>query len=106
LAAASADWKEATADSNWDFLLDYTGPRADEVTIRETLGRADVRTGEIREMIHQRTKQYQEAYAQSREILGPPVPVRGEPIHESTRKLNKLWAENAKKLQRFRNSSS
>ena len=105
LAAASADWKEATEGSNWDFLLDYTGPRADEVTIRETLGRADVSTGEIREMILERTKQYREAYAQSREILGPPVPARGEPIHESTRKLNKLWAENAKKLHRFRNTS-
>ncbi len=105
LAAASADWKEATAGSNWDFLLDYTGPRADEVTIRETLERADVSTGEIRELILERKKQYQEAYARSREILGPPVPFKGEPIHGSTLKLNRLWAENAKKLHRARNSS-
>lgn len=105
LAAASADWKEATADSNWDFLLDYTGPRADEVTIRETLGRADVSTGEIREMIHQRTKQYQEAYAQSREILGEPIQVKGEPIRESTRKLNKRWSEHAQRLHRARNAT-
>jgi transcriptional regulator with XRE-family HTH domain len=106
LAAAADDWKKATAGSNWDFLLDYSGPKADEVTIRETLGRGDVRPSEIRELIHSRLKQYQEAYAEARAILGEPVVVRGNPIHESTRKLNKRWAENAKKLHRFRNSFS
>jgi transcriptional regulator with XRE-family HTH domain len=105
LAATAADWQESTAGANWDFLLDYTGPRADEVTIRETLAQPDVSTSEIRHMIHERMKQYQAAYTQSREILGEPVPVKGEPIRESTRKLNKLWTENAQRTHRARNAS-
>ncbi|MCE2960619.1 MAG: hypothetical protein ACK5GK_08455 [Akkermansiaceae bacterium] len=105
LAAAAADWKEFTAGSNWDFLLDYAGPKADEVTIRDTLTRADVSTGEIRELIQARLKQYQKASARSREILGEPTPIRGEPIRESTRKLNKRWTEHAQKLLRASNAS-
>ena len=105
LAATAADWQEATAGSNWDFLLDYTGPRADEVTIREVLSRADVNPNEIRELIHTRLGQYQEAYARSREILGEPAPITGEPIRESTRKLNKRWTEHAQRLHRARNAS-
>lgn len=105
LAAAAADWKESTAGSNWDFLIDYSGPRADEVTIREALGRPDVSTSEIRDLIQLRLKQYQEAYVQSREILGEPTLVKGGPIRESTRKLNKRWTENAQRLHRARNSS-
>lgn len=104
LAAAATDWAEATDASNWDFLLDYTGPRADQTTIRDTLRSADVSVTVIREMIHERMKQYQEAYAQSRAILGEPLVIQGDPIRESTRKLNKRWAENAKKLHRFRNA--
>ena len=104
LAAAAADWKEATAGSNWDFLLDYSGPKADEVTIRDTLGRVDVNPKEIRELIGVRMSQYQEASARSREILGEPTPIRGEPIRESTRKLNKRWTEHAQKLHHARNA--
>jgi transcriptional regulator with XRE-family HTH domain len=105
LAAAAADWKQATAGSNWDFLLDYSGPRADEVTLREVLGRPDVSTSEIRDLIHSRLEQYQAACVQAREILGEPTPVKGDPIRESTRKLNKRWTENARRLHRARNSS-
>ncbi len=99
LAAAAADWKESAAGSNWDFLLDYTGPKADELTLRELLGRAEVSTSEIRDMIHTRKKQYQQAHAQSREILGDPVPVKGDPIAKGTRKLNRLWTENSNRLK-------
>jgi transcriptional regulator with XRE-family HTH domain len=105
LAAAAADWQASAAGSNWDFLLDYTGPRANEVTIRELLGRADVSTNEIRDLVQVRMEQYQEAYARSREILGEPTQVKGDPIRESTRKLNKRWTENARKLHRARNAS-
>lgn len=105
LAAASSDWKDATAGSTWDFLLDYSGPKADEVTIRETLGRADVHAGEIRELISVRMRQYQDAYARSREILGEPAPITGEPIRESARKLNKRWTERAQRIHRARNAS-
>jgi transcriptional regulator with XRE-family HTH domain len=105
LAATAADWTGATAGSNWDFLLDYTGPKADEVTIRETLGRVDVNPGEIRELVHLRMNQYREAYARSREILGDPKPITGEPIRESARKLNKRWTEHAQRLHRARNAS-
>lgn len=105
LAAAAADWKEATAGSNWDFLLDYSGPKADALTIREILSRADVSPGEIRDLIQSRMKQYREAYARSREILGEPTPITGEPIRESTRKLNKRWTEHAQKLHRASNAS-
>lgn len=105
LAAAAADWKDATAGSNWDFLLDYSGPKADEVTIRDTLGRADVNAVEIRELIEMRMRQYQDAYARSREILGEPTPITGEPIRESARKLNKRWTEHAQRIHRSRNAS-
>jgi transcriptional regulator with XRE-family HTH domain len=105
LAATAADWTGATAGSNWDFLLDYTGPKADEVTIRETLGRADVSAREIRELIYMRLNQYREGYARSLEILGDPKPITGEPIRESARKLNKRWTEHAQRLHRARNAS-
>lgn len=104
LAAAAADWKEATAGSNWDFLLDYSGPKADEVTIRDTLGRVDVNPKEIRELIGVRMSQYQEASARSREILGEATPIKGEPIRESARRLNKRWTEHAQKLHHARNA--
>lgn len=103
LAATAADWQEATAGSNWDFLFDYTGPRADEVTIREVLSRADANPNEIRELIDLRLKQYQEAYARSREILGEPLPTPKTSPPESARRLNALWAKNAKKLHAARN---
>ena len=103
LAAAAADWKEATAGSNWDFLLDYSGPRADEVTIREALGRPDVSTSEIQDLIQLRLKQYQEAYVQSREILGEPPPLPDTAPPDSARRMNALWAKNAKKLHAARN---
>ena len=103
LAATADDWKEATGDSNWDFLLDYTGPKADEVTIREVLGGADVSPGEIRQLIHQRLEQYQTAYARSREILGEPPPPPKTSPPESARRMNALWAKNAKRLHAARN---
>lgn len=105
LAAAASIWKETTSGSNWDFLLDYSGPKADEITIREILSNPDVGVAEIEGLIHMRLNQYREAYARSREILGEPTPVRGEPIRESTRKLNKRWTEHAHKLHRLRNAS-
>lgn len=105
LAAAAEDWKESTSGSNWDFLLDYTGPKADQVTIRETLGRADVSASEIQGLIRERMNQYREGYARSREILGDPKPITGEPIRESARKLNKRWTEHAQRLHRARNAS-
>ena len=105
LAATAADWTDATADLDWDFLLDYTGPKADEVTIRETLGRADVSASEIQGLIRERMNQYQEGYARSRAILGDPKPITGEPIRESARKLNKRWTEHAQRLHRARNAS-
>lgn len=103
LAAAAVDWKEATAGSNRDFLLDYSGPRADEVTIRETLGRANLNPSDIRVLIHLRVEQYREAYARSREILGEPLPLPKTAPPESARRMNALWAKNAKKLHSARN---
>lgn len=103
LAATAVDWTGATAGSNWDFLLDYTGPNADEVTIRETLGRVDVNPGEIRELVYLRMNQYREAYARSREILGDPPPLPENALPESARRMNALWAKNAKRLHAARN---
>lgn len=98
LAAAATDWAESTAGSNWDFLLDYTGPRADQTTIREALHSVDVSVDTIREIIQERMKQYQEAYARSRAILGAPPPAPKTAPPESARRMNALWANNAKKL--------
>lgn len=104
LAAAAGAWKRHTEQGGQDFLLDYTGPQANEESIRQAMGRSEVRTSEITDLIHSRSKQYQEAYVLSREILGEPTPIQGDPIHESTRKLNKRWTENAQRLHRARNS--
>ncbi len=103
LAAAAAGWKESTAGSNWDFLLDYTGPKADQETIRATLKRPEVSANEIRDLIRLRLEQYKEAYAQSREILGEPAPLPSSMPPDSARRLNALWAENAKALHAARN---
>lgn len=105
LAAAAGAWKHHTDQGGQDFLLDYTGPQANEESIRQAMTRPNVSTSEIVDLIHLRLKQYQEAYAQSRTILGEPMPVKGDPIHESTRKLNKRWTENAQRLHQSRNSS-
>ena len=105
LAAAGGAWRHHTDQGGQDFLLDYTGPQANEESIRQAMSRPEVSTSEIRELIHLRLNQYQEAYVQSRGILGEPTPVKGDPIRDSTRKLNQRWTENAHRLHRARNST-
>lgn len=105
IAAAARTWAEQTAGKNLDYILDYTGPQANELTIRDHLKSSGTTADQIRELIPSRIAQYQEAYVQSREILGEPTPVKGDPIRESTRKLNKRWTEHAQRLHRARKSS-
>lgn len=104
IAAAARIWTEQTGGKSWDYMLDYSGPQANEVTIRDYLKTSGATVEQLGELIPSRIAQYQQAYAASRKLLGDPPPPPKTRIPEGTRRLNRLWAENAEKLHRFRNS--
>lgn len=103
LAAAAETWQEQANQGGQDFLLDYTGPRADEESIRQAMRRPEVTAEELRALVGCRWGQYSEAREQTRAILGSPLHLPASSPPESSRRLNKLWAENAKALHAARN---
>ena len=103
LAAAASIWAEQTQGKNWDYIIDYTGPRADELSVRDHLKSGATTTDQLRELIPTRIAQFQQAYAESRKLLGDPPPLPKTAPPESARRMNALWAKNAKKLHASRN---
>lgn len=103
LVAAAPVWNQLTAKSSDSFLLDYTGPEETGPSIRQRLKSPDCTLAEMAALIPERIEQYREARARSLALLGerPPPPKSAPP--EGARRMNALWAENAKKLHRFRN---
>lgn len=103
LVAAAPIWNRLTAKSSDSFLLDYLGPEETGPSIRQRLKSPDGNLAEMTRLIPERIEQYREARARSLALLGerPPVPKTAPP--ESARRMNALWAENAKKLHRLRN---
>lgn len=103
LVAAAPVWNQLTAKSSDSFLLDYTGPEETGPSIRQRLKSPNCGLAEMNTLIPTRIEQYWEARARSLALLGerPPPPKSAAP--ESARRMNALWAENAKKLHRFRN---
>lgn len=103
LVAAAPVWNRLTAKSSDAFLLDYPGPEESGPSIRQRLKSRDCTLAEMAALIPTRIKQYLEARSRSLALLGerPPPPKSAPP--ESARRMNALWAENAKKLHRFRN---
>ncbi len=106
IGAAGRIWEEQTKGENLDYMLDYAGPNANQVTIRDQLKSSSSTTDDLRELILSRIEQYQQAYAESRKLLGDPPPLPKTVPSESTRRLNALWARNAKALHKFRNRES
>ena len=104
ISAAARIWTEQTVGKDWDYMLDYSGPQANEATLRDHLKSSGTTVAQLRELIPVRIAQYQQAYAEARKLLGDPPPTPKIRIPEGTRRLNRLWAENAEKLHRFRNS--
>jgi DNA-binding transcriptional regulator YiaG len=98
LAASSAIWVQYCGDPNHDFLLDYTGPMANETSIRQAMSSPRVKTDELCQLIKTRHAQYTEAREESRQIIGEPLPFPQTPVPEESRRLNELWARNAKAL--------
>lgn len=103
LVAAAPIWNRLTAKSSDSFLLDYLGPEEMGPSIRQRLKSPDGNLAEMTRLIPERIEQYREARARSLALLGerPTVPKTAPP--ESARRMNALWAENAKKLHRLRN---
>lgn len=99
LAASSATWAQYGGDTHHDFLLDYTGPMANEISIRQAMGSPRVKTDELCELIKTRHAQYTEAREESRQIMGESLPLPQSPLPEESRRLNELWARNAKALK-------
>ena len=103
LVAAGPVWNELTAKSSDSFLLDYTGPDEAGPSIRQRLKSPDCNLAELDALIPERIGQYRAARARSLALLGErPAPPKTAPL-EGARRMNALWAENAKKLHRFRN---
>lgn len=103
LMEAAPVWHRLTDTRSDSFLLDYTGPDEVGPSIRQRMKSSDCSLAELSTLIPQRIEQYQEARARSLALLGerPPTPTTAP--SESARRMNSLWAENAKKLHRSRN---
>lgn len=107
LAAGAEFWSQsASAREGRDFLLDYTGPQANEISVRQAMGRPEVTVDELQDLIHTRHTQYQEARVRTRDIQGDPLPLPAGAAAESSRRLHDLWARNTKALHSARNHTS
>jgi transcriptional regulator with XRE-family HTH domain len=104
--AEAADAWQSVGGPRQDFLLDYTGPGGDEISIRQAMARPEVTAAEIRELVVHRHDQYRQAAARSREFLGELMPPPSTMVPEKMRKMNETWAENAKKRHAARNRES
>lgn len=102
LAATAGAWKSHTERGGQDFLLDYTGPQANQESIRQAMSRPDVSADALRDLVECRREQYRVAREQTRTILGESLPLPATSPPESARRLNKLWADNAKALHAAR----
>ena len=106
IAAGGRIWAESTHVKNLDYILDYTGPNASEITIRDHLKSSTVTKELLQELIPLRIQQYQTARETTRKIIGEPPSPPDLPIPNGTRILNELWAENAKRLHHLHRSDS
>ena len=103
LVAAAPVWNRLTTKSSDSFLLDYPGPAETGPSIRQRLKSADGTLAELAVLIPERIGQYREARERSLALLGERTPTPRAAPPESARRMNALWAENAKKLHRSRN---
>ncbi len=104
LAVAAEYWKSYIANGGKDFLLDYTGPQANEESIRQAMSRPEITAEELRSLIEVRREQYKVASKVSREILGAPLPLPSSSPPENSHRLQELWEKNSNNLDRFRHS--
>ena len=102
IASAGSIWIEQTKGKNWDFILDYTGPKADAIALRDKMKSPNITLEELTECIQLRFSQYQKAYEVTRKIIGEPTPSPAFEIPASTRRLNALWTAHANKLHHLR----
>ena len=93
MVAVAQHWVKVEGENNLSFLLDYKGPQANEVSIREALKEERLDADMLTSLIDTRYEQYNEASVISREIIGEVELVEGPEIPEGTRRLNKLWTE-------------
>ena len=99
LAAVSEHWKQNVGDDDMSFLLDYKGPQANQLSIREGLQGETLDPHQLKELINSRWAEYDKASAKSREMIGEVPPVKGDPIAQGIRRLNQQWTENANRLK-------
>jgi len=93
MVAVAQHWVKVEGENNLSFLLDYKGPKANDISIREALKEETLDADLLTNLIDTRYKQYNEASAISREIIGEVELAKGSEIPEGTRRLNKLWTE-------------
>lgn len=102
LSATADFWKQVASGGDQDILMAYTGPQANEESIRQALSGATADTDGLRTLIETRHAQYREAREKTRTMLGDPLPLPAKGPAEETRRLNELWAKNAKALHATR----
>jgi transcriptional regulator with XRE-family HTH domain len=105
IAAAARVWNAHTNIAEKGFLLDYMGPLADELSIRQCLASPKTTTDELRELIPARIAQSRKAREEVSVMLGDalPHPVTSPPA--AAQRMNAAWAKNTKALHAARNRS-
>ena len=103
LEAVAKHWASVQGAENLSFLMDYNGPRANDISIRKALSEEVIETNEMTSLIDQRINEYTLAAEESRKIIGDVELVKGAKIPDSDRRLNELWSANIKKLKRSQN---
>ena len=103
IAAAARVWNEHTNTAEKGFLLDYMGPLADELSIRQYLTSPKTTTDELRELIPTRIAQSRKAREEVGAMLGEglPLPVTSPPA--AAHRMNVAWTKNTKALHAARN---
>jgi transcriptional regulator with XRE-family HTH domain len=103
IAAAARVWNEHTNTAEKGFLLDYLGPLANELSIRQHLTSPKTTIDELRELIPACVAQSRKAREEVRAMLGEalPLPVTSPPA--AARRMNAAWAKNTKALHAARN---
>jgi DNA-binding transcriptional regulator YiaG len=103
LAAAAPTWQEMDC-AKQDYLLDFTGPKANEQTLRQAMSQATVTADELSQLIRLRKEQYRKGREESERLFGPPLPLRAHSTPpRSAWELNRLWAANAKYMHAMQN---
>lgn len=98
LSAAAAAWVKITSGADVSYLLDYKGPKAADVSIRDTMKGTNLNIEILETLMATRVQEYKKASAETREMIGAAPAMPEKEIPQGSRKLNKLWTQNAHRI--------